>query len=268
MGEGCSPDHRRGLPGGQEPRQTSDGRGVRVADLVALAGGPEDGTKFLTALGADGEAGDPGRVERSVPLRIGLERGLLAFGLNGEPLSRSHGGPIRLVIPGYFAVNSVKWVVRLALTADESDAAIQTVRYRLTPPGSISGPDDPSCWEMPVKSWVTSPEHGAVVSEVLDVEGVAFSGAGPVTEVDVSGDGGKTWRPAALGPSDGPAAWSTFNATIEVGTVRWAHRQPCPRCRRQRAAGEVGPRHQRVRPQRVARPCGAGVGGLDHPLTW
>ena len=191
--------------------------GVRVADLVALSGGPVDGTKFLTALGADGAAGDPERVERSVPLRVGLERGLLAFELNGEPLSRSHGGPIRLVIPGYFAVNSVKWVVRLAPTAEESDASIQTVRYRLTPPGSTSGPDDPSCWEMPVKSWVTSPEQAAVVSGVLEVEGVAFSGAGPITAVDVSGDGGNTWRSAAFDPSDGPAAWSTFKATIEVG---------------------------------------------------
>ena len=178
---------------------------------------PEDGTSYLTALGADGKAGDPERVERSVPLRVGLERGLLALGLNGELLSRSHGGPVRLVIPGYFAVNSVKWVVRLALTADESDASIQTVRYRLTPPGSTSGPDDPSCWEMPVKSWVTSPEQGAVAVGMLEVEGVAFSGSRPGRSGRCLRRRGKTWRPTALGPSDGPAAWSTFKATIEVG---------------------------------------------------
>ncbi len=89
---------------------------------------------------------------------------MLAFGLNDEPLPTEHGGPVRLVIPGYFAVNSVKWVVRLALTAEESDAEIQTLRYRLTQPGAVPAPGDPSCWEMPVKSWVTSPDPGAVVS--------------------------------------------------------------------------------------------------------
>ncbi len=192
--------------------------GIAVADLVALAGGAEDGSGFLTALGADGAAGDPGRVERSVPLEVGLERGLLAIGLNGDTLPISHGGPIRLVIPGYFAVNSVKWVVRLSLTAKESDADIQTFRYRLTPPGSLSGPHDPSCWEMPVKSWVTRPEAGAVLSGAVELEGVAFSGAGQVTEVEVTGDGGKTWHPAVLGPSAGPASWRTFAATVDLGT--------------------------------------------------
>ena len=72
--------------------------------------GAKPGRRFLTALGADGAPDDPERVERSVPLDVGLERGLLAFGVNGAPLSPAHGGPVRLIMPGYFAVNSVKWV--------------------------------------------------------------------------------------------------------------------------------------------------------------
>jgi sulfite dehydrogenase len=193
---------------------------VSVADLVGLAGGVADGARFLTALGADGAAGDPQRVERSVPLATGLERGLLALRLNGEPLPSEHGGPLRLVIPGFFAVNSVKWLVRLSLTAEESDADIQTVRYRLTLPGSVPGPEDPSCWEMPVKSWVTSPEPGADVSGPIEVEGVAFSGAGPITDIEVTVDGGITWLPAVLGPSNGPASWHTFSLAVDLGGSR------------------------------------------------
>jgi DMSO/TMAO reductase YedYZ molybdopterin-dependent catalytic subunit len=189
--------------------------GVAIADLVELAGGAEPGSQYVTALGADAAPDDPERVERSVPLVAGLERGLLAFGVNGAPLPPAHGGPIRLVMPGYFAVNSVKWVVRLALTAEESDADIQTVRYRLTPPGSVPGSDDPSCWEMPVKSWVTGPAPGAVVSGRVEAEGVAFSGAGPIDKVEVTGDGGRTWQPAVLGPDAGPASWRTFSAMLD-----------------------------------------------------
>ncbi len=219
-GRGLLADRPPGTPWGTGAAANLRWSGVAVADLVDLAGGAKDGARFLTALGADGAPDDPERVERSVPLDAGLARGLLAFGVNGAPLTPAHGGPVRLVMAGYFAVNSVKWVVRLALTAEESDADIQTVRYRLTPPGSVPGPDDPSCWEMPVKSWVTSPAPGAVVSPTVEVEGVAFSGTGTVTSVEVTADGGTTWQPAVLGPSAGPTSWRTFGATLELGDRR------------------------------------------------
>jgi DMSO/TMAO reductase YedYZ molybdopterin-dependent catalytic subunit len=220
-GRGLLADRPSGTPWGTGAAANLRWSGVAVADLVDLAGGANDGARFLTALGADAAPDDPKRVERSVPLHAGVERGVLAFGLNGEPLPTEHGGPVRLVIPGYFAVNSVKWVVTLALTAEESDAEIQTLRYRLTQPGAVPAPNDPSCWEMPVKSWVTSPDPGAVVSPTVEVEGVAFSGAGTVTTVEVTADGGKTWQHAVLGPSAGPASWRTFSATLELGDRGW-----------------------------------------------
>jgi sulfite oxidase len=216
-GRGLLADRPPGTPWRTGAAANLKWSGVAMADLVDLAGGANEGARFLTALGADGASDDPKRVERSVPLHAGVDSGVLALWLNGEPLSTEHGGPVRLVIPGYFAVNSVKWVVRLALTADESDAEIQKLRYRLTQPGAVPTAGDPSCWEMPVKSWVTTPSPGVVGSPTVEVEGVAFSGAGPVTTVEVTADGGTTWQPAVLGPSAGPTSWRTFSATLDLG---------------------------------------------------
>ena len=184
---------------------------------------PWTGAKFLTALGADGAAGDPERVERSVPLRGRGWSGACSPSDSTESRSpRSHGGPIRLVIPGYFAVNSVKWVVRLAPTAEESDASIQTVRYRLTPPGSTSGPDDPSCWEMPVKSWVTRP------------------GAGRGRVGSARGGGGRLLRCGPDHRGRGDRRWGERHGARRRSVRRLVRRHGAPSKRRSRSARPAG----------------------------
>ena len=198
-----------------------DFTGTPVGDLVAELGGPVEGARYLTALGADaeGRAPDPWpqRVERSVPLAVGLDAALLAWTLNGEPLPLLHGGPLRLVMPGHYAVNSVKFLRRLALTGEQSDADIQRLRYRLGPVGVPASPEQPSLWALRVKSMLCAPAAGAMVaSGPVEVAGVAWSGAGPVLCVELSADEGASWSEAELDEVVDPAAWRPFRGRLDL----------------------------------------------------
>src|SRR5690606_34803098 len=141
--------------------------GVPLRDVVAALGGVADGAVFLTGTGGEKlpEGVDPLSVlvERSIPVKA-LEDAILAWEMNGEPLSLAHGGPLRLVVPGYQGVNNIKYVKRVAFTATQSQARIMTHSYRLAPLGGKTGPDQASVWEIGVKSWINGPlsEQGAV----------------------------------------------------------------------------------------------------------
>ncbi len=193
--------------------------GVPLKTVVETLGGVADGMTFITGTG--GETLPPGVdattvvVERSVPLRA-LDRALLAWELNGEPISLAHGGPLRLVIPGYYGVNNIKYVKQLAFTAEETQANIQSKGYRLRPVGVKGAPDQPSMWEMNVKSWISQPLEQMKAGRVL-IQGVAFGGAKAVKSVEVSLDGGLNWRPAPfVGPDLGPYAWRPFVLAVEL----------------------------------------------------
>lgn len=193
--------------------------GVPLQTVVEALGGVAEGMRFITGTG--GETLPPGIdpktlvVERSVPLRA-LEQALLAWELNGEPLALAHGGPLRLVIPGYFGVNNIKYLKQLAFTAEETTANIQSSGYRVRPVGVKGAPEQPSMWEMPVKSWITQPLAQARAGRVL-IQGVAFGGARPVKSVEVSLDGGQSWRPAPfIGPDLGTHAWRPFVLAVEL----------------------------------------------------
>jgi sulfite dehydrogenase len=187
--------------------------GVRLADLVAAHGGPAGEFAYVTVLGGDADPDDPARVERSVPAQAALEEALVADRMNGEPIPLVHGGPVRFVMPGYFAVNSVKWVRRISFTDKESDAEIQRVRYRLVPPGEEPGMQHPPVWEMGPVSRILEVEPGPTA---IEVNGVAFSGGDPVVSVEVTTDG-EVWEEADLGPDRGRYAWRRFRATVSIG---------------------------------------------------
>jgi len=133
---------------------------VPVAAVAKAMGGVASGAKFITGTGGEKiPAGvDPKKVmvERSVPLSA-LDSALLAWELNGEPLAIAHGGPLRLVIPGFYGVNNVKYLSHLAFTEKETTANIQTSGYRVRPIGHKGAPAQPSMWGMNVKSWINSP---------------------------------------------------------------------------------------------------------------
>ena len=196
--------------------------GVPLRNVVLALGGAVDGMVYLTGTGGEKlpEGVDPltVMVERSVPIKA-LDDALLAWEMNGEPISLAHGGPVRLIVPGYQGVNNVKYVKRVALTREQSQAGIMAKRYRMTPPGSKGDPSQPSVWEMGVKSWVNGPlsEQGPLRAGWTQIHGVAFGGARAIRGVEVSVDGGKSWHQAQLvGPDLGRFAWRQFVLPIQL----------------------------------------------------
>jgi sulfite dehydrogenase len=143
---------------------------------------------------------------------------ILAWEMNGAPLSLAHGGPLRLVVPGYNGVNNIKYVKRVAFTPVESTARIMSHGYRVTPPGGTSNPNEPSVQELNVKSWVNSPNGDRPArAGTVYVTGVAFSGGQPIRRVEVSSDGGRTWIDAAfIGPDLGRFAWRQFALPLRM----------------------------------------------------
>mgnify|MGYP000138536418 CR=1 FL=1 len=197
--------------------------GVAVADVFERFGGVKGDLDFLTVTGGETlpEGIDKSAVvvERSVPLEKGLKDCLLVWEMNGAPLSAIHGGPVRLVVPGYFGVNNVKWVRHLAATKMESGAKIQQSGYRMRPEGMAGGPEHPSMWRMPVKSWLNGPgaDDAPVLAGTNTLYGVAFAGERGIQAVEISGDDGANWQRAELvGPDLGPNAWRTFQLTAEI----------------------------------------------------
>lgn len=187
--------------------------GVPLSAVVEAMGGMASGRRFITGSGGEKlPAGvDPKTVmvERSVPLKA-LDVAMLAWELNGDPLPVAHGGPLRLVIPGYYGINNVKYLNRLAFTDKETTARIQTSGYRVRPVGQKGKADQPSMWEMNVKSWINHP-GGTVRAGMVQINGVAFGGTKGLRLVEVSIDGGKTWSDARfLGPDLGRYAWRQF----------------------------------------------------------
>lgn len=196
--------------------------GVPVRTVVAALGGLADGARFMTGTGGETlPAGlDPKSVivERSVPLGA-MQDALLAWEMNGEPVPHAHGGPLRLVVPGYSGVNNIKYVKRLAFTPGETDAAIQKTGYRMSPPGTKGDPSHPSVWEMDVKSWINgpAPDAGPLKAGWVQIHGVAMGGTRSLRRVDVSLDGGQTWREARfVGPDLGRFAWRQFVLPVKL----------------------------------------------------
>jgi DMSO/TMAO reductase YedYZ molybdopterin-dependent catalytic subunit len=190
--------------------------GVPVKAVVAELGGVREGMRYMTSTGGETiPAGiDPKTVlvERSVPWTA-MEEAILAWELNGKPIPLAHGGPLRVIIPGYYGVNNVKYVRRLAFTSEETKANIQASGYRVRPVGMKGAPTQQTMWEMNLKSFVTHPadESRPLRAGISQIYGVAFSGASPVSAVEVSLDGGKSWHRAELfGPHLGRYAWRHF----------------------------------------------------------
>ncbi|NWO04811.1 MAG: sulfite oxidase [Alteromonadaceae bacterium] len=224
----CSGNGRAFFPHGAGGTQWSVGAagcvmwtGVPLKDVVEALGGPVEGANYITSTGGEAlpEGLDPKSivVERSIPTRA-LESALLAWEMNDEPLPRTHGGPLRLVVPGYYGVNNIKYVKNVAFTENQTDAKIQASSYRIRDVGVKGSPDQPSMWEMNVKSWVTAPLESGQNGRNM-IYGVAFGGTAALEGVEVSVDGGKTWKQARfLGPDLGPYAWRPFVLAADLSS--------------------------------------------------
>ena len=212
--------------------------GVPVKAVVDACGGIAKGAVFMTSSGVDhmptGLDPNKAMIERSVPKKVYLDA-MLAWEMNGVPIPNAHGGPLRMVTPGYFGINNVKHLGKVAFTTKESSVKYMKSSYRISPIGK-KGSQYPSCWEMPVKSWITRPtdETGTVKAGKVQIVGVAMGGLRKVRSVKVSVDGGKSWKRAKLiGPDLGKYAWRQFvlETTLAAGSynICLLYTSPSPR---------------------------------------
>jgi len=150
-----------------------------------------------------------------------LKECILAYEMNGEPLPMLNGFPLRLIVPGYFATYWVKALttIRVLDKADENFWMKTGYRVPDTPRGNTT-PEEVKAGSvktvpitrMPVRSFIISPEEDAKIPMGMTVmlRGIAFSGYGGVTRVEVSDDDAKTWAPARLGEDYGPYSFRTW----------------------------------------------------------
>ena len=169
--------------------------GVPLATLFREVGVRREATWFLA------EGGDACRMTRSVPVAKAWDDALIAWAQNGEPLRPEQGYPLRLVLPGWEGNINVKWLHRIELGTRPWMTRWETSKYTDPLP---DGTARMFSMELDAKSIITSPAHPAVLAAKgwRPITGLAWSGRGCVTKVEVSTDGGASWHQAdLLGPS-------------------------------------------------------------------
>lgn len=199
--------------------------GPAMAELLAAAGLQKE-ARFARIVGADSPAfpSVPAFV-RSVPLaKLTAPDTILALSMNREPLPLLHGGPVRLVLPNWYGENWIKWVSHITITATEDEGFFMKKAYRI--PKQPVKPGEP--WDsatgrpieqLLVQTLITAPATDEVIAPgTITVKGKAFSGAGAITQVDLSTDDGKSWSKATLEPRRPTGGWQEFSGPLPFKT--------------------------------------------------
>jgi DMSO/TMAO reductase YedYZ molybdopterin-dependent catalytic subunit len=201
--------------------------GVPLADVLRAAG-VKTSAVYTGHYGIDGSLADPTRpaLSRGVPIKKALDQNnLIVWAMNGEPLPNIHGGPLRLIVPGWPGSVSSKWLNRIWVRDKVHDGpGMGGTSYRVTIKPMIPGgkPDDANFRDlesMPVRSIITSPANGTKLAgnvRELNLRGAAWAGDLTVRRVDVSIDFGATWRPARLQAAKNRYDWRRWTATVRV----------------------------------------------------
>jgi DMSO/TMAO reductase YedYZ molybdopterin-dependent catalytic subunit len=197
--------------------------GVRLADILRDRG-VKPAARFLWSYGSDhGEFGGVtvDTYQKDLPLERIAEDVLIAYEMNDAPLPRENGYPARLVVPGFYGTNSVKWLTRITLADRRADGPFTTRWYNdlvMDEDGRQSGRSRP-VWSVAPESVIVEPAPGATLAADLDhrIWGWAWSDAG-IARVDVSVDGGREWIPSELAKRV-ERAWQRFS-------LNWRPAQP------------------------------------------
>jgi DMSO/TMAO reductase YedYZ molybdopterin-dependent catalytic subunit len=188
--------------------------GTRLRPLLERAGLLDGAVEVLfTGWDTGVDLGVEHAFERSIPIADALrDEVMLAWAANDQPLLREHGFPLRLIVPSWYGMASVKWLRAITVLNKPFEGIHQTRGYRYSQSGDDPGTPVRSKW---VNSMMAPPgipdmisRHRFVAPGKQVLEGKAWSGFGRVTSVEVSTDGGATWGRAELKPVSGdPFAW-------------------------------------------------------------
>ncbi len=208
--------------------------GVRLADLLHACGVTPEAVytgHHSPDMRFDGQGP---AISRGLPIAKALApETLVAWALNGAPIPPLHGGPLRVVAPGFPASASQKWITRIAVRDCEHDGErMRNLHYRLprvpVRPLKPGGRYDEALFDVitdvPVRAVITAPREGFALAAgaPLAVRGHAWSGHTPLARVELSMDTGRSWQAAQLGPLPDLFAWRRFTATLApppAGTI-------------------------------------------------
>jgi DMSO/TMAO reductase YedYZ molybdopterin-dependent catalytic subunit len=217
-GRGQTAPRYPSMPWLEEGVSTAEWTGVVLADLLNDAG-LADSTREIVFHGADRgiDRGIEHTFSRSLTPAESL-RGdvLVAYAMNGDPLLPQHGAPLRLVVPGWYGMASVKWLERIEVIDHAFDGVQQALSYHFR---SVPGEKGVPCTYMQVNSLMAPPgipdyygRSRTVDAGPVEILGRAWSGFGAITRVEVAVDG--AWRDALLAAPGGAHAWRRW-------TLRW-----------------------------------------------
>ncbi len=204
--------------------------GVPLAALLARAQ-PKTGALEVILDGADeGEVDKTptpsGKISfcRSLPLSKALEDVLLAYEMNGEPLPSTHGFPLRAIVPGWYAMASVKWLRRIIVTDKPFNGFYQSLDYTYWD-RSGALPTLAPLREQQTKAEIARPENGEIIpaGSTCRVHGAAWSGSAEIGRVEVSFDSGATWHEAKLLGDPVRNAWRLWEFQWQTPTAPGRH---------------------------------------------
>ncbi|MGI4856482.1 MAG: sulfite oxidase [Janthinobacterium lividum] len=199
--------------------------GVLLADVLRAAGADCD-----PALHVAFESLDDCRIEEhafrygvSIPMtKANSTEVLLAYEMNGAPLTAEHGAPLRAIVPGYAGVRSAKWLTAITVQEAPSSCYIQSQDYKLFPPDATKDTADPAQGmtinDMPLNSLICEPaDHAVLAAGKTTLRGWAIATARGVARVDVSINGGRDWTQASLEHDAGsPWSWTLWECEAEL----------------------------------------------------
>jgi DMSO/TMAO reductase YedYZ molybdopterin-dependent catalytic subunit len=194
--------------------------GVPLAVVLEKSGLKPDAVEAVfegADRGSESDHPEPMNFARGLPLAKALDPNtLLVYRMNGELLSPSHGYPLRLFVPGWYGVASVKWLQRIMVVNQPFKGYYQTVKYTVGRRGR-NGTETVVVGPMAVKSEIIRPQAGAVLGPGMNrLFGVAWAGEESVARVEVSTDGGRSWAPAQLIGMQAPFCWTLWEYLWEV----------------------------------------------------
>src|SRR5262245_6775682 len=198
--------------------------GVRLQSVLQRAGLDSDAKHVWFEAADQAPLPDAPKFLRSIPIEKAMEDTLLAHSMNKAQLTPLHGAPLRAIVPGWFGMASTKWVTRIRVEDRPSDNHYMVRGYRYNYPGEDPA-SAPPVEKLLVKSIITQPVEGAVLvltprpkpkKPRLRVQGYAWAGPSGLRLVEVSIDGGKTWRPAGFMGDSAPMAWRSWATDLEV----------------------------------------------------